>query len=162
MGAAFAPGFPGLGCRHAARIVADRESAKLRERIHEMNVLIVDDDLDHIHSLKRWLISEGHRVGCARDGRQVLARLDQETWHVVLVHLVTARANGLTVIGDIRQEGFNPVIVAYASFMDLGIALLAAAEGANRCLRKPLRPVELRPLLSRAASRGGSPLCPRT
>ncbi|HQP32227.1 MAG TPA: response regulator [Deltaproteobacteria bacterium] len=78
-------------------------------------ILIVDDE-KHIRALyAEELEEEGYDVAVASDGKDILARLEQERPDVVVLDIKMVDCSGLDVLLEIRNRFYNlPVILCSA------------------------------------------------
>ena len=67
-------------------------------------VLIVEDDRDLLTTLKDMLEELGYRAICASNGREALARLEEETPSLLLVDLFMPVMGGIEFLHAIRAE----------------------------------------------------------
>ena len=109
-----------------------------------MRVLVVDDDVPSVDALRFLLESAGHRVDCAGNGREALARLREANGYcVILLDIMMPVMNGY----EFREEQLKdpklasiPVIVVTAD----GRAREKAKQmGSDVFFQKPLAPREL-------------------
>jgi CheY-like chemotaxis protein len=107
-------------------------------------ILVVDDELLVLDSLKATLEDLGHVVLVATDGIEAM-RLLRYRPQLALVDLVMPKVDGIEVIAALRQ--ISPAIsvvamtgVQYADFDPLEAAMKL---GAHAALKKPLMPGEL-------------------
>ena len=103
-------------------------------------VLIVDDEVDSVDALARYLRTRGHEVGTAPNGREALLALSASPPDVVLLDLRMPRVDGVSFLQIIRSYlrwQSLPVIVytAYGEGID---AQRAMQMGVTVVLRKPL------------------------
>ena len=114
-------------------------------------ILVVEDD-DLMRSfLLDVLAAEGLRVESASDGAAGLARLERETWDLVITDLKMPGLDGLSLLREgrrIRPEARWIVITAHGSIES---AVDAMKAGATDYLLKPFKsPDELRLVVRRA------------
>jgi len=78
-------------------------------------ILIVDDE-KHIRALyAEELEEEGYEVAVASDGKEIIARLEQERPDVVVLDIKMVDCSGLDVLLEIRNRFYNlPVILCSA------------------------------------------------
>jgi len=78
-------------------------------------ILIVDDE-KHIRVLyAEELEEEGYEVAVASDGKDIIARLEQERPDVVILDIKMVDCSGLDVLQEIRNRFYNlPVILCSA------------------------------------------------
>lgn len=99
-------------------------------------VLVVDDDPDILEAVCDILEGEGYRVARARNGREALARIDEERPLLILLDLMMPVMDGhafaQVLHGRERDRGI-PIVVISAD----GDPQKAAALGARGFLAKP-------------------------
>ena len=106
-------------------------------------ILLADDSESDRILIGEMLISGGHEVVYARDGREALRALDQVSGlEVVVTDLRMPFLNGLRLIRHRREEGDSIPIIAISGVdaMQLG---LAEDYGASATLTKPVDRDEL-------------------
>jgi DNA-binding response OmpR family regulator len=77
-------------------------------------LLIVDDDLDIVNSLKALFEQQGYEVTTAENGRKCLLELEKGFEGLILLDLMMPELNGIETIKKMRIDGFlenNMVIV---------------------------------------------------
>jgi DNA-binding response OmpR family regulator len=77
-------------------------------------LLIVDDDVDIVNSLKALFEQQGFEVNTAENGRKCLLELEKGFEGIVLLDLMMPVMNGIETIKKMRIDGFletNMVIV---------------------------------------------------
>jgi DNA-binding NtrC family response regulator len=105
-----------------------------------VKILIVDDDEDIVAMLEDRLRASGYGTLSAYDGRQALARIDEDAPHLVLLDLDLPELSGLEVLKRLarhRQLEELPVIVMTAHG-SIQVAVEAMKDGAHDFLTKPL------------------------
>lgn len=105
-----------------------------------MNILIVEDDLDLIHLVTRWLEREGHRVAHAVSGSAALAVLAADPLpDLVLLDVLLPRIDGFTVLRRLRADPRTQTLpVVILSSFDRHEDVARGLElGANDYLVKP-------------------------
>lgn len=111
-------------------------------------VLVVDDDLDIVDTMRDILEEEGHVVRCAHNGNDALAAVFDERPDVVLLDLDMPGSDGRTFLREIAR---------HRSFDDLVVVVLSGAPDAHTLSReaisKPLRLDTLIELIDRVAKR---------
>ena len=105
-----------------------------------MNILIVDDDLDLIHLIQRWLEREGHRVTHEVAGSSALEALAADPLpDLVLLDVMLPRIDGFAVLRRLRAEPRTrslPVIILSSFDRDQDVAR-GMELGANDYIIKP-------------------------
>jgi len=109
-------------------------------------ILVVDDDLDILETLKRLLGDSGYSVICAASVQEALSELDRVTPCLILLDLMMPERNGWDFRVE-QQRRFElssiPVVVMTAS------ATAPSSIFASAFLRKPLDLAELRSTIDR-------------
>jgi DNA-binding NtrC family response regulator len=109
-------------------------------------ILIADDDLGILQAMES-LLSRRHRVITARDGEEVLERLEREPVDLVVLDLLMPLLDGEGALVALRERGFRmPVIVMSAHGDRLGATRLL---GADDFLAKPFEFRELERMIER-------------
>ena len=123
------------------------------------HLLIVEDDEFVQQLLAAYLQNEGFKVSLAASGEEMLAILDTEPIHLVILDLGLPDEDGLALARQIRARSSLPIIVLTAR-KQRDDRITALELGADDYMTKPCDPRELalraRNLLSRAKA-GTSP-----
>lgn len=121
-------------------------------------VLVVDDDANILHMLKRTLAYEGFRVLVASDGNAALAQIQAHRPDLVVLDWMMPGLDGLGVVKRLR-EAHDQTLVLMLTAKDAVHDRVAGLEvGADDYLVKPFASAELiarlRALLRRPGSAG--------
>jgi tubulin-specific chaperone A len=121
--------------RKLLRMIHDKEAVLSGKKI-----LVVDDDMRNVFSIKKVLEDKGIEIVIGKNGVEGLACLDNNPdVHLVLMDIMMPEMDGYTAIGEIRkQERFKnlPVIALTAKAMK-GDRSKCIEAGANDYLAKP-------------------------
>ena len=99
-------------------------------------VLIVDDEEGILESL-RLILQPEYELTLARDGQDALAKLDKQTFELVLLDVKMPKADGIEVLRWIRSHrGALPVLMLTA-YQSVEVAKEAVKLGATDYLPKP-------------------------
>ena len=99
-------------------------------------VLVVDDD-ENIRDTLYELISEEHRCQTAETAEKALARLDVESYDVVLTDISMPGLSGLELLGHIRQKFPETTVIVISGISDQEYAQGMIRLGAFDYLLKP-------------------------
>lgn len=103
-------------------------------------ILIVDDDVEIIESVRYALESEGYEVVIARDGNQGLALAERENPDLIILDMMMPKRSGFLVLEKLRRvsEQMVPVIMITGNE---GSRHKAYAEllGVSEYIRKPFQ-----------------------
>src|SRR6266853_1277950 len=78
------------------------------------HILIVDDDAEIRDLLSRFLSKHDFRVTTAKDGREMRQALEDWSFDLVVLDLMMAGEDGLTLCRQIRGESAIPIIMLTA------------------------------------------------
>ena len=110
-------------------------------------ILVVDDNDDNRYTLVLYLELEGYAdIQVAEDGEQAIARLDKESFDVVLLDVMMPKVNGYEVLSwlkDRRRLHELPVIMISA-LNEMSSVVRCIEIGAVDYLLKPFNPVLLK------------------
>ena len=115
-------------------------------------ILLIDDDVAVRTTLARVLVSDGHLVVTAENGREGLRALEQETIDLVITDIVMPEVDGLEFLLQLRQvESPPPVIIISGGGHGAATPYLSLARqfGAGAVLWKPVVVDELRAEIAR-------------
>ena len=80
-------------------------------------LLVVDDDLDIVETLKKRLLQEGYEVSVAFDGEEALQKVKDDDPDIILLDLMLPKLNGFEVLKKIRKDfvdKWRPIIIISA------------------------------------------------
>jgi CheY-like chemotaxis protein len=121
-----------------------------------LRILVVDDDLGVCQSLRDLLTEEGCQVLVATGGREALARLETDTFDLVLSDVVMPDLDGYQLFQEVRQRHPELPVVLMTAFhfdKDHVIKRSRMAGVTDVIYKKPIDPPKLRELIKRHASR---------
>ncbi len=117
-------------------------------------ILIVDDDANLLVLLAEQLRSDGFETSTARDGDEALRRLRSSWPDLLIIDMMMARMDGLTLAREIKGRADLPIIVLSA--IDAGDSKADLLEEvAEDYVTKPYHYPELRARISRVLRRLG-------
>jgi putative two-component system response regulator len=105
---------------------------------HQVRVLVVDDDLETLNSIKNTLASNGYDVTCASSGMDALEAAKQCEYDIVLCDLYLQGITGLEVTQSISRIHPHIPIVVITSWDDIETSRQALEAGASDFLTKPI------------------------
>jgi adenylate cyclase len=138
---------PGAGAVTAASASNQAPlSAAAPEWVEPGQVLVVDDSEMNRDMLSRRLERQGHRVGCAENGRKALEMLAEKEFDLVLLDIIMPEMDGYQTLAAIKN---NPKLrhlpVIMLSALDEIESVVRGIEmGAEDYLPKPFNPVILK------------------
>ena len=111
-----------------------------------MNILIAEDDENSRLLLEAILLSLGHTVLCAADGRHAWQMAQDGQPDLVITDILMPGMDGFELCRRIRRaDGLKqvPIIVYSATYVDRRDEQMALAAGANRFIVKPIEPTAM-------------------
>jgi DNA-binding response OmpR family regulator len=117
-----------------------------------MRVLVIDDEPETRHVIRRMLESDGHEVVEADDGAAGIRAFLQQPADVVVVDLLMPGKDGLETLQELRRLGNTVPCIAMSGGVG-GVSFLPVAQklGAAELLYKPFSQSELLEALERIA-----------
>lgn len=110
----------------------------MAETKRKATVLVVEDDPGHRALLRDELRDAGHRVSAVDDTEAALARLDTESFDLVLSDLRLPGASGLELLAHCRRLPAAPGFIIITAFGTIPQAVQALRQGADDFLTKPV------------------------
>ena len=106
-----------------------------------IRVLVVDDEVDYLISLKRVLSRRGFQVDTASGGRFALAILEKSQFDCVLLDLKMPGMDGLATLSELRRhDRLTPVLILTGRGEILSVlSALKGGSEANRSTRRRLQ-----------------------
>ena len=114
------------------------------------NILVIDDDKIILDSLCEFLSLEGFRTSGAETVKSALARLEEESYCLVLTDVNLPDGDGLELLSIIKQNYPQTVVVVITGYGTIDSAVKAIKKGAYDYLTKPIIDDELRLTVERA------------
>ena len=106
------------------------------------NVLVCDDDLAILNSIKIYLKQEGYHVLEAKNGREVLEVIEDNEVHCLILDIMMPELDGLSATLKIREKFNFPIILLSAKSEDTD-KIAGLSFGADDYVTKPFNPLEL-------------------
>ncbi|MFZ5759912.1 MAG: sigma-54-dependent transcriptional regulator [Thermodesulfobacteriota bacterium] len=119
----------------------------------QKRILIVDDEPIVLKSLQWGLSEQGYAVECAESGEEGLARLEQDSYHLLISDLLMEGMDGIELIKRAKALYPDMAVCLLTGYADLSSAIEALRLGADDYLMKPCEPTELFMRVERALAR---------
>lgn len=109
-----------------------------------MKILIAEDEETTRLTLEECLRGEGYDVVTAKDGRDALVKLEQESPDLILTDIMMPFTSGLEFIGIIKASSKRTLPIIVLSGIDEESTVMQAFRlGADDFVSKPFHPQEL-------------------
>ncbi len=106
------------------------------------NVLVCDDDVAILESIKIYLENEGYNVVTAADGEEALVAVSENEFHCAVMDIMMPRLDGLRATLKIREKYNFPIIFLSAKSEDTD-KITGLGFGGDDYVTKPFNPLEL-------------------
>ncbi len=110
--------------------------------VSEPRILLVDDEPDLRHMVRRYLQAEGFDVAEAADGQTALQTLKSALPDLILLDIGMPGMDGFSVLQEIRKTSDIPVIMLTARAEEID-RVMGLTIGADDYMTKPFSPREL-------------------
>jgi CheY-like chemotaxis protein len=105
-----------------------------------MNILIVDDDLTQLETLRRGLRSKGYNVLEASSGKDALNLLQDgktDQIHLILTDYVMPEMNGIELLKKIREKSNSLPVIIMTAYVKNDLLLNIMRLNCNSIIEKP-------------------------
>jgi len=105
-----------------------------------MNILIVDDDLTQLETLRRGLRSKGYNVLEASSGKDALNFLQDgktDQIHLILTDYVMPEMNGIDLLKKIREKSNSLPVIIMTAYVKNDLLLNIMRLNCNSIIEKP-------------------------
>jgi DNA-binding NtrC family response regulator len=116
--------------------------------------MIVDDHADARRSMADILAHAGHRVECVSSAAEALARIDDESYDVIVTDLNMPGMSGLELIRHLERRPHGAQVLMVTAYASVTTAVEAIRHGAFDYIEKPFTVEQLESLVERAIDRG--------
>lgn len=118
-------------------------------------ILCIDDDLDLVSLLKRFLSKNGYSVETALSGAKGLKLFSEENFDLVLCDFRLPDKDGIEMLQALRQIKAGIPIILITAYSDVKIAVKAVKLGAFEYVSKPILPDEILVTVANALKSNG-------
>jgi DNA-binding response OmpR family regulator len=108
-----------------------------------MHILIVEDESKFARALQQGLEEEGYTTAVALSGEEALRWLERGTPDLVLLDVMLPKRNGLSVLCELRHDGFHVPVLFLTARDSVEDRVLGLDAGADDYLVKPFAFPEL-------------------
>ncbi len=109
----------------------------------DAKILIVEDEIGLVTTLKDRLRKEGYAVSTARNGVSGFELATSKTFDLLILDLMLPGQDGLTVCQKLRQNGLSLPILMLTARRQLKDRIVGLKTGADDYLTKPFQMAEL-------------------
>jgi CheY-like chemotaxis protein len=120
-------------------------------------ILLIDDDIQVITMLAKFLEYEGHTVVTVHNGNEALCTLANSTFDIVLTDIIMPELDGLEVLSFIKNMANRPKIIAMSggsvNINQENLLRIAKLMSADEVLPKPLHLSKLAEIITDVLNR---------
>lgn len=109
----------------------------------DAKILLVDDDVQHLESMRALLSMQGYPVDVAEGGRAAIDHLGRQAYDLMLLDLRMPGVDGLDVLRFVRACKIDLITVVVSGQNSADDVTDALHHGADDYLKKPYQPDEL-------------------
>ncbi|HTG02335.1 MAG TPA: sigma-54 dependent transcriptional regulator [Nitrospirota bacterium] len=113
------------------------------------NILVVDDEKDICMALNILLSKEGYSVKEAYNGEEAVARMQQETFDIIMTDIRMEKMDGFEVMKQAQKISPESSVIMMTAFASVGSAVEAMRAGAADYITKPFINDEIRLTIKR-------------
>lgn len=139
----------GEGMDQAAAATPDKERGVSDSQ--KLRVMIVDDEPIVGKRLTPALAKHGFEVEAFVDPTKALARLQEQTFDIVVTDLRMEEVDGIGVLEYVMASCPNTRVILITGYATVEVAREALVKGAFDFIAKPFKPKELRGVINKAA-----------
>ncbi len=122
---------------------------------HQLNLLVVDDDVDVCTYLDELLARDGFAVQAVHDPAEVVEALRKGEFHICIVDLMMPRISGIDLLGQIRRLDDDIAVIILTGHPSLDTATASIQHDVSAYIRKPFDVDEFRAVINRIAKKKG-------
>jgi DNA-binding response OmpR family regulator len=116
-------------------------------------ILIVDDETNVRLNFRTTLETEGYEVFAVCSGEEAVQSLAEHTFALAILDIRMPGMDGLELLAKMRENGIKVPAMIVTAYSDVPNAVKAMKLGAIDFLQKPLRPEDLRSIVTEILKR---------
>lgn len=106
-------------------------------------ILVIDDDFDICHLLKKFLQKNGYETEYALNGQEGIQLLKKENFNLILCDYKLPDSNGIEILQKIKILNPLAAVIIITGYSDVKTAVETLRHGAFDYVTKPLYPDEI-------------------
>ena len=103
-----------------------------------IKILLVEDDLNILNSVKVFLENEGYMVDACEDGDLAMEKIYDNSYHLAILDIMLPGADGHTILKELRNLNNTPVLMLSA-LTDEGNQIRSFDNEADDYVTKPFK-----------------------
>ncbi len=118
---------------------------------NKLQILILDDEPIVGKRLGPALTKMGAEVEVFEDPHQVLQRIQEKTFDIVVTDIRMEDIDGIEILERVKSRSAHTKVIMITGYATVEVAREALAKGAFDFIAKPFKPNDLREVIIRAA-----------
>ncbi len=118
---------------------------------NKLQILILDDEPIVGKRLGPALTKMGSEVEVFEDPRQVLRRIEEKTFDIVVTDIRMEEVDGIEILEKVKAKSDHTKVIMITGYATVEVAREALGKGAFDFIAKPFKPNDLREVIVRAA-----------
>ncbi|MCP4723042.1 MAG: sigma-54-dependent Fis family transcriptional regulator, partial [Desulfobacteraceae bacterium] len=116
----------------------------------QYRILVVDDETSMREFLDVLLSKEGYRVSLAKNGKQAVKQIQNNSYDLVLSDIRLGDITGLDILKEAKKKDQDTVVIMISAYSTTVIAVEAMNAGAYDFVPKPFDNMELKSTIAKA------------
>ncbi len=116
----------------------------------EIHILVVDDEQINLENISHVLTKDGYQVATASSGREALAKLELQSYDLVVTDLRLGDMDGVGVMEYVKKNSPDTEVIVITGYATVNSAVEAMSKGAYYYLPKPFNFKQLREVIHNA------------
>jgi DNA-binding NtrC family response regulator len=116
----------------------------------DISILAVDDDVNMLAMLEKFLKRAGYTVDTTSDSTKAMSLVDEKNYDIVITDIQMPRATGMDLLKRVKELQKDTMVIMITAFGSVDSAVNAMKAGAYDYVSKPFNIDEILALLERA------------
>jgi two-component system response regulator PilR (NtrC family) len=112
---------------------------KKEDRMINDKILVADDEQSMREFLEIMLKKEGYKVSLASNGEEVVKRIDNDLFDLVLLDIRMPKLDGISALKRIKAVAPETIVIMITAYASADTAIKAMKEGAYDYITKPFK-----------------------
>jgi len=108
-----------------------------------MRVLVIEDDKEVAHFIRKSLNENGFTADCAYDGREGLFLATEEVFDIIILDRMLPKFEGLSILKALRENGLNTPVLVLSAMGEVNHRIEGLRAGSDDYMTKPFSMSEL-------------------
>lgn len=109
---------------------------------NQLKVLVVDDDLELLSIMKKFLEMKKVNVVVEEKGANVQSILEKDSFDLIILDVVLPDINGIEILKEVKSKFPEQKVIVMTAMLSIENTISALREGAVEYLLKPFSSME--------------------